>query len=342
VRAAASDGDATVTGGAIQLLNIVLRNIWTIIGGAFLCAVVAGAIALQTKRTYTSTALFTSQSGGPDSRVQSIAATLGLSMGGAAQTESPQFYADLVKSDEILNRVATTRFPNGGTTAALPELLRIKEPDSAKRVYETVKELREIVDVHTNLRTGVIDVAVRTQSASLSAQVADSLLSILNAFNLASRRTRATNEREFSENLLIDYRGKLKHAEDEYEDFLRSNVIVRGPQLTLQDDRHRREIAMLQTIVNTLATSHEQARLDEVRNTPAINVIGRPRPAVVPNPRGAFKKALLAALAGAIAALLYVIIVERIRHARAAGDEDLEELLARGRRLVPGRRGASA
>jgi uncharacterized protein involved in exopolysaccharide biosynthesis len=91
----------------------------------------------------------------------------------------------------------------------------------------------------------------------------------------------------------------------------------------------------IQTLVNSLAGAFEQARIDEVRSTPAISVVERPRPAVRPDPRGTPRKAAMGGLAGLVAGLVFAILRERLRHARVENDPDVLEMLALGKRLVP-------
>ena len=61
--------------------------------------------------------------------------------------------------------------------------------------------------------------------------------------------------------------------------------MANSPQLTFENDRLERQVFMRQELVTAMAQAYEQARIDEVRNTPLITVIDRPEPAALPDPR---------------------------------------------------------
>lgn len=329
--------------GAIQLVTLLLRNVRLMAGLAIAAAVVVGAFSMMQARTFTSSASFAPQSATPDrAGVASLAASFGIAIGGASTAESPQFYADLLMSDEILRRVAMLSYEADAATKTpvpLAGLLKVTLSDPDRSLEETLTRLRRMIVVRPNLRTSVVGVSVTAPSPALAQQLADSLLSSVNAFNLKSQQSRASAERHFAEGRLREYQAGLAAAEDEYEEFLRANRVINSPGLQLQSNRLQRHINMLQTVVTSLTSATEQARIDEVRSTPAIRVVESPRAPVNPNARGTVKKAALASMLGVLLGLVYLVLIERLRYARSAGDASIEELLKAARRFVPGRRG---
>jgi uncharacterized protein involved in exopolysaccharide biosynthesis len=295
--------------------------------------VVVGAISLHKPRTYTSTASFVPQAVNTDgSAMAGVAASFGLNVGGAGQTDSPQFYADLLTSDEILRPVATASYPspvslNGGSVP-LSKILKLDEPDPETRIFKLEKTLRGMMEVNVNIRTGIIAVTITTAYPTLSRQLADTLLASVNAFNLAGRQSRAASDREFAEGRVESYQAELMSSERAYEEFLRSNRVINSPGLELQRDRYQRKIAMLQQVVTSLTQTYEQARIDEVRGTPVIRVLQRPRVPVEPNARGTIRKVFLGALVGSLLALVVAAAMERMRYAQAVGDPALTEFLS--------------
>ena len=332
-----ADPDAMMSAstGAIQILSLVLRHVRLVILTGIVLALVAGGLSMMRRRTWTSTASFTPQSarGERGGGVSGLAASFGISLSGAAPTESPQFYAELLTSEEILRRLAHMSFKVGQTPQPLPALLNIDIAEPERRDFETVKALRKMIEPRPNTRTGIIALSVKAPTAVLAQQLADSTIAAIDAFNLESARARAATERRVAEATLKEYRGELEAAELRYEDFLRGNRVTGSPALQMQNDRLERRVQSLQSIVTGLTSAYEQARIDEVRGAPAIRVIERPRVPVEPNARGTVKIAIMAAAAGSLIAMLIAIVIERIRHARRAGDADVEELIRASRAI---------
>lgn len=328
---------SSLSAGAVQLVNLCLRHARLILAMGAVAAVTAGMLSMMRARTWTSMASFTPQTSTPDrAGVASLAASFGISVSGNTTAESPQFYSDVLNSNEILRRVAVKSYRVAGGSMPLPQILKTDQPDTNRQLFETVKELREMVNVTTNLRTGIVTLTVTSKSPELSQQLADSLTATVNAFNLESRQSRAGSEREFTEAQLAKYQRDLGEAETEYEAFLRGNrQISLSPSLQLESDRLQRRIAMLQSLVTSLTQAYEQARIDEVRRTPAIRMIERPRIPAEPNARGTIRIALLAGIAGTLLGLLVAVTRERLGYARRQGDPDIEELLRASRDLLP-------
>jgi uncharacterized protein involved in exopolysaccharide biosynthesis len=330
--------ESDATSGAIQLVNVALRQLHLVLGVGILFAAIVGIASFLQPRTYTSTASFVPQSSSSEqARVAGLAASFGIAVGTGTQAESPQFYADLLTSDEILERMAARNFTllvnSGPVTAPLATHLEADAAGPDEKTFAAIKRLRELVSVRPNLRTSVVEVSVRSWSPRFSQELAQALLDVVNEFNLASRQSRAAIEREFVDGRLNFYRGELQTAENGYEAFLRSNRQVNSPELQLQQGRHQRRIAMLQEVVTSLASAYEQSRIEEVRSTPAIRVIQRPRVPVEPNPRGTIKKGLLAGVIGVLLGLVIAVGRERLRYARERGDPDIDELVTRARSL---------
>jgi tyrosine-protein kinase Etk/Wzc len=130
--------------------------------------------------------------------------------------------------------------------------------------------------------------------------VALRLLDQLNTFNLTGRRSRATQERKFTEERMLEVGAELRAAESRLEQFLEANREYRlSPKLTLQQDRLSRDVGMRQQVYSSLAQSYEQAKIDEVRDLPVITTVSEPEAPVLPDPRGLLLRTLFAMVAGA-------------------------------------------
>ena len=334
--------DPNIGQGMVQLLTLILRERRLIIGIPLVLAFVVGLQTFLQPRTYTSSASFQPQQPttlGPTG-LSGLAAQFGLlNVSGGGAAESPQFYVDLLTSDEILRRAAGAEYSvptdSGMVVGPLAKLFEVEEAGIEATIVEAIKILRALVDAKANQRTGVVRISVSTRWPDLSHQLARRLVKLVNEFNLDTRQSTAAAEREFIEGRLLQSRAELADAESRFEVFLRSNVLFDSPQLRFEQDRHEREVNMQQQVVTSLVSSYERARIDEVRNTPAITVLDPGRVPIRANGRGTLRRAFLAGVAGALAALVLALGLERARKLSAANDPDLAELLSHCRSLVP-------
>jgi tyrosine-protein kinase Etk/Wzc len=161
------------------------------------------------------------------------------------------------------------------------------------------------------------------RNPSLAAQATSRILEELNRFNLSTRQTRAAAERRFTEQRLRDVQAELRAAEDELQRFLQRNRDFRNsPVLVFEQDRLAREVAMKQQLYTTLAQAVEQAKIDEVRDTPVITIIERPEVPVRPDSRGLIKKGVVAILVGGIIGVLLAFVREVARNTETDGSEE--------------------
>ncbi len=70
----------------------------------------------------------------------------------------------------------------------------------------------------------------------------------------------------------------------------------------------RREVSLRQQLFTTIAQSYEQARIDEVRDTPVFTVIEQPVVPVGPDPRYFSLKVVLGAVLGLFLGMLAAVI----------------------------------
>ncbi len=279
-------------------------------------------IALLSAATYTTSFSFVPQASESNtSGLASLAGQFGVSLGDmSGQGRSPQFYADLLETGELLAPVAKDSFPPalGARPVRLTEFMKALGSTDAEVVDRTVKMLRAQV-VKTDVaprNTGVVTVTVQTTSPTVSLGIAQQLLEGLNKFNLATRQSQAAAERKFAEGRLEAFRGSLRAAEDALQRFQQSNRIASSPELTIQRGRLERDVAMQQQLVTGLLQQYEEARIREVRDTPVITVVERPSIASRPDPRGR----LLTVVAGFSVAFLLAVSYVLARDAIARRD----------------------
>ncbi len=300
------DEAVTVAGSFGALFRQLSRNRWYIAGAAVGLTIVVLGFTLLQERTYTATASFMSQSGrGQSSSLGGLAAQFGIAVPGDAQGDSPQFYLDLITSRAILEPVVATRYvvadSQGGSRAtSLLSVFKAKGDNLSQRTSYTIRKLREHLAGSIGKQTGVVNISITTPSAVLSKLVMDRILESVNSFNLGKRQSRASAERQFTEGRLASAKTDLLDAENRLQSFMQQNRVYNtAPRLSFEQDRLSREVQNRQQIVNVLAQAFEQAKIDEVRDTPVITILDAPETPAAPDSRGLLTKVIFSLFFGA-------------------------------------------
>jgi uncharacterized protein involved in exopolysaccharide biosynthesis len=328
----------------VALGRLVLRHRRLVLGIEIFMFVLVTGFTLFQRRSYTSTAAFMPQASSENalSRYSGIAAQFGFNLPTEDAGSSPAFYADLLKSRDVLRDIVLTPFVIGArgdsVRGTLVELYRVKGDSPAARRDAAVRRLREKVSATTGRETGLVILEVTTSWASLSQQVASRMIRLVSDFNMQTRQTRAGAERRFIEGRLGEAKDSLKAAEDRLQVFLQRNRDYRNaPQLTFEYDRFQREVTTQQQLFTSLAQEYEQARIDEVRNTPVITLVEAPNLPTKPDPRRTLLKGLLSLVAGFLVATFLVTVRQAFGgllapqpvRGRPAGPAPIEEVAPR-------------
>lgn len=294
----------------IHLLNVVLRHWRLVVGLPLGLALAFTAVALVLPTRYTATASFIPQDGNVStSRLAGLASQLGFAVPGAPVGYSPEFYATLLTSREILLGAVTSEYEGSAEDGAsgprpLVELLDLSEEGWAARLEEAMEWLEDALRVRISETTGMVTLSLRTRSAALSTGIASRLLALLNEFNLETRQSQASAEREFVEARMAEAKQDLLAAENALQVFLQRNRrIENSPELLFERDRLQREVSLRQDVYAGLAQAYEQAKIDEVRDTPVITVVERPWAPVDGDPRPVLRLLFLGLFVGLVVAV---------------------------------------
>lgn len=327
--ARANPDDVFLIRAASTLLRWRRAVLFTGLAGALTLA----AVGLVRSRTYTAAAAFIPQTRRGSSAAASLAAQFGIGVAGDDASQSPAFYADLARSRAMLRSLADQRFPTAtdSTSRPLVEVLRVRGRGPAERREAAASALERMLDVSVVQRTGVVRVTARSHSAVLSQALVQRMLDLLNGFNLENRQSQAAAERRFAEQRVREMTAELRASEDRLQTFLQRNRDYRNsPTLMFEENRLSRDVALKQQLVTSLAESFEQARLEEIRDTPVITVVERAEQPVFPDPRGLARRAVFGFALGIAVALLWALVAEAGRDRPPADDPrgEFEALLA--------------
>ncbi len=328
----------------LSLVNLVLRNITFVLGLGVLFLAGAVAMTIGQPTTYTAIASFVSSGSSQSPGISGIAAQFGFSMPGSQGSQSPAFLADLVKSRVILGAVAdaTYNYPSerGPVTGTLIDIYqKDKSIPLAQRRDRTIASLRGSITSIFSAKTGVVEVSVTVTSPVLAYQLVTRLADEVNRFNYEMRQSRATFERKFTEPRLNEVTAELRAAESRLQDFLQHNREYRAsPELTFQQERLNRDVQFRQQVQVSLAQALEQAKLEQLRDTPVTTFVERPEVPAQPNPRGRVTKWVFAFLLGSGMGALLALLVQLASGVTDDGSELSEFLRLMTRLLGPLRR----
>jgi len=229
---------------------------------------------------------------------------LGMLTGGS---QSLAFYSELARSRGVLENVVNRPMPDSlGVKAATLALLWYPNAKSVEwRTYRAVRRLDKRLTVIADERAGIVSVAVLAESPPLAQWLSAAIYDELNRYNLSVRGSRAKEERVFTEGRLAEARDSLTAAEAALKAFYRKNRVFQdSPDLTFEERELKRRVDGQLELYTTLQRQVENARLDEVRDTPVLNLIERAtRPVLKAWPlRG--RLAVLFALIGSLIGVL--------------------------------------
>lgn len=269
-------------------------------------------IVLLTPRSYTATASFYPETRrGGTSALGGFAAQYGIAvpgMGGDAG-QSLQFYVELARSREILTRLLadSVQVPSEGVEKrAIGDELKIKGGTPAERIENGVQVLRLKIRPVPNATTGIIRLAVTTHSPMLSQALAERTIDLINEFNLRKRQSQGASERQFAERRLAEMTDSLTAAENRLQLFEQRNVQYQtAPHLRMEHRRLMNNLAAKQTLHTAMAQTYEQARMEEVRDTPVITILEKPAVPVRPDSRRGAQKVLFSIVLALVAGLVY-------------------------------------
>ncbi|HEV8176156.1 MAG TPA: Wzz/FepE/Etk N-terminal domain-containing protein [Gemmatimonadales bacterium] len=297
-----------------EMLSPLVRR-WRLVAATALgCAALTAVVLLLQRPIYTAETNFTPETPGNSSVAGSIAGLAGLAgqlgLGSASGTSvSPDFFAELIHSREVLRSTLTTEFSDPAARdkkRTLLELMDVRGGSSEERLQKGSRRLAAQSDASVEKTTGIVTLQVEMPDAQLAADVANRMIALLNQFNLERRQSQSHEQRRFTGDRLRDAEAELREAERAQLRFLQANrQYIGSPLLEFQAAQHERTVQVKQEVFLTLTKAHEEARIAEVRDTPVLTVID---PAVPPAMRSRPKRVLGVAVALIIGGLFGIAL----------------------------------
>jgi len=332
---APSDAPLPERGGFtyLRLFSTLLRHRRVIVTAGLATALVTAVATLVKPRTWTAVSMFTTQSRRMPSGLSGIAAQIGIAIPNLEASQSPQFFESLLKTRDIVDAVIQQPYRTGpDSSAAVASLLdhyRLEGDTPEQRLAKGERKVLSKLRTVFNPKTSVVTLSYTADSPEIASQVNAAFLHQLDLFNTKTRQSQATAERQFTERRLAEVAAELKMAEERLVSFMIANRVVRqGSEVGLQEQRLRRELTLRQQVHTQLAQAYENARIEEVRDMPALTIVQQPKPPLLRDRRGLVSKTILGFLLGMMLAAVVLIVRLAMREAAAEHPAELEEFLA--------------
>lgn len=222
---------------------------------------------------------------GGTSGLGGIISQLGGSVGGDP-SESPNFYVHLLASRELLTRLLESKFADPRTgnprdSAALIDIMKIRNSDPKRRMELAVKQMTEAIKPGMDTRTNLVWFTVDARWGELSAEIANRLTELVSSFDREIRVSRAKSLRMFLQMRHDSAHAALRQAEENQRIFYERNrgFISASPGLRFEEQRITREVDLASDLYVSLDKQLEVARIDEINDAALITIIDS---AVVP------------------------------------------------------------
>lgn len=329
--------------GPAWFIHLLARGRIALVVLPLIAGVTTFLIKRQTMR-YSAEATIRPQSNAQGAaRLSGLAAQFGVTLPGSAIGDPVRLYAELARSRSVLlavvqkpYAVAVTPGSADSTRGSLLDLLKVPSQGD-DRLRRGMDRLASMMDVSVNRDAGLVLIRVSTRWPELSRAVVRQLLQTMNEVTIVREQARAEREREFIEGRLQEAKSGLDAAEAAASEFLtRNRTYQNSPQLQLDYARLQRRVDLRQQVYATLSQSYEQARLDEVRNTPSFGVVDGPEGPVREASRPVRDAAVWMVVTGGAVLLILLILdwMARFRATSPAAYDDLRRataLLTRGK-----------
>ena len=213
-------------------------------------------------------------------QLSALASLAGVNVGSADPT---QIYESLLKSESVLSPVIFTKYQTEKfeKPVNLIEYLEIKQD---KSLNDSLQQRKMFLQVYTALSKGVIStdvdrmtkiltVTVQMPESKLSADVANNIAKSLDKYIRTQRKSFASAQREYLTTRVKQVKDTLNLFEERLKNFREQNrMIAQSPELQLEQARLMRNVEIQQTIYGELVKQLELVKLEEVRDTPVVNV----------------------------------------------------------------------
>ena len=214
------------------------------------------------------------------SQLSSLASLAGVNVGQGAPTE---VYQNLLTSEAVLTPVIYAKYKTEkfSDSVNLIQYFKIKPdnglaPDLQNRdmFLKAFKTLgKGTITTDLDRMSKILTVSAKMPEAQLSADVVNNVVRSLDTYIRTKRKSFATDQMDYIEKRIAQVKDSLALAENILKDFREQNrMVVQSPELMLVQTRLMRNVDILNAVFLELSKQYELAKIDQVKDTPVVNV----------------------------------------------------------------------
>lgn len=273
---------------SVAKLRPYFQNLWKarrriiIINSAVLILTLVYLLFL-TESYYRSTVIILPDYGSKESTLSSLASLASLAGVNVGSGSPMEVYRELLTSEAVLSPVIYAKYK----TKKYPEPVNLIQyfelepdeglpPDQQKRkmFLTEFKDLSKSALATDVGRTDkILTVAVTMPEAQLSADVANKVVESLDSYIRTKRKSYSSEQRKYIEKRLGQVKDSLSLSENRLLAFKeRNRAVYQSPALLLEQTRLTRSAEILNAVYLELSKQLELAKIDEVKDTPVLNV----------------------------------------------------------------------
>ena len=209
------------------------------------------------------------------SGLSQLATLAGVKVGEGAPTE---IYQNLITSESVLEPVIrknyeTKKFDHPVNLFEYYEIENKKDGYSRTDFLALFRILRGSINSKVDRFTKILDITVTMPESRLAADVVNAIVESLDEYIRTKRKSYALEQIFYLEKRTAQVRDSLTRAEERLKSFREQNrIVTHSPQLMLEQGRLLREVEILQTVYIELNKQLEIAKIDDIRETPVVNL----------------------------------------------------------------------
>lgn len=273
----------------VEKLRPYVMQLWgsrkkLVIFNAVVLALTLVYLLFLTKPYYRSTVTILPDYGNKGSEMMGglsgLASLAGVSVG---DTPPTQIYQNLITSETVLSNVIYSKYQTKEFDKPV-DLIEYFEIEPDKSLPKDLQQRKMFLPLYTSLAKGaitsdldrmtkILTITVEMPESKLSADVANKITASLNNYVLTQRKSFATEQRKYLEKRVAQVKDTLTYFEEKLKNFRSQNrVILQSPELQLEQMRLMRNVEIQQTVYGELVKQLELVKLQEVKDTPVINI----------------------------------------------------------------------
>lgn len=199
------------------------------------------------------------------------------------ETNPTEIYSNLILGEAVLENViyskySSTEFQDSVNLIEYFEVTNdnnLNEKQNKRLMF--IKVYKELINnrIETvfDRTTKILTIKVTMPESELSSSVANQIINSLESYIKTKRKSFAIEQRVYLEKRVEQVKDSLLKSEDRLRSFKEMNrIIFQSPSLLLSQARMMRDIEILQAVYVELCKQLEIAKIDEIKDTPVLNI----------------------------------------------------------------------